>query len=73
MSETAILQNLFLILGAALLSMPILPAIKKFAAKTTTRTAVAGAVTMVTNVGLLVISSIMLIDTMNNPFLYFRF
>ena len=25
------------------------------------------------NVGLLVISSIMLIDTMNNPFLYFRF
>ena len=72
-SETAILQNLFLILGAALLSMPILPAIKKFAAKTTTRTAVAGAVTMVTNVGLLVISSIMLIDTMNNPFLYFRF
>lgn len=72
-SETAILQNLFLILGAALLSMPILPAIKKFVAKTTTRTAVAGAVTMVTNVGLLVISSIMLIDTMNNPFLYFRF
>ena len=71
-SETAILQNLFLILGAALLSMPILPAIKKFVAKTTTRTAVAGAVTMVTNVGL-VISSIMLIDTMNNPFLYFRF
>lgn len=53
--------------------MPILPAIKKFVAKTTTRTAVAGAVTMVTNVGLLVISSIMLIDTMNNPFLYFRF
>ena len=48
--------------------MPILPAIKKFVAKTTTRTAVAGAVTMVTNVGLLVISSIMLIDTMNNPF-----
>ena len=72
-AETAILQNLFLILGAALLSMPILPAIKKFVAKTTTRTAVAGAVTMVTNVGLLAISSIMLIDTMNNPFLYFRF
>ncbi len=72
-SETAILQNMFLILGAALLSMPILPKIKNFVSQTTTRAAVAGAITTVTNVGLLVVSSIMLIDTTNNPFLYFRF
>ena len=72
-SETAILQNMFLILGAALLSMPILPKIKNFVSQTTTRAAVAGAITTVTNVGLLLVSSIMLIDTTNNPFLYFRF
>ena len=72
-SETAILQNMFLIAFAAVISMPILPAVKKFFSSRTSLAVVGSSLTVFTNVGLLILSSIMLIDATNNPFMYFRF
>ena len=67
------MQNMFLIAFAAVISMPILPAVKKFFSSRTSLAVVGSSLTVFTNVGLLILSSIMLIDATNNPFMYFRF
>ena len=69
------LKNIFLFIIAVAVSMPILPKIKQFFFEwgnnyVYTTGKVLGAVGCVY---LLLMSSILLVDTTNNPFLYFRF
>lgn len=75
MTWNSFVNNIFLIIAAILISMPILPKLKYFffswgnnVVYTTGK--VIGAVGCVI---LLIISSILLVDATNNPFLYFRF
>lgn len=74
-TKDSFLGNIFLIIFAILVSMPILPKIKYFFFKWGNNTVYAvgkigGAVICCI---LLVLSSILLVDNTNNPFLYFRF
>ncbi len=74
-TRDSFIGNIFLILFAIIVSMPIIPKIKYFFFKWGNNTVYAvgkigGAVICCI---LLVISSILLVDNTNNPFLYFRF
>ena len=72
---SAFLKNMFLVIFAIAVSTPILQKIKKFFFEWGKNTVyltgkIMGAVGCM---ALLVCSSIMLVDSTNNPFLYFRF
>ena len=68
-------NNMFLVIVALLCSMPILPKIKSFflESKNDAIYAVGRVGSVVACLGLLIILSILLVDSTNNPFLYFRF
>lgn len=68
-------NNCFLIIFAMIACMPVLPAIKKFFFENRNNTIYAiGRMGSTVCCGvLLVISSILLVDSTNNPFLYWRF
>ncbi|MDO4458925.1 MAG: MBOAT family O-acyltransferase [Clostridia bacterium] len=68
-------ENLFLILVAAVISMPVLPKLKQYVLENKNPTIyAAGRIGSVVGcLALLVILSILLVDTTNNVFLYFRF
>ena len=68
-----LLSNIFLILAAALLSTPILPYLRKKAAKVPGRYYAMRSAGIVMNLTILAISSLLLLNSTNNPFLYFRF
>lgn len=72
---SACLKNIFLIITAMVVSMPVLPKLKKFFFEWGNNVVyTTGKVTAaVCCVFLLIMSSILLVDTTNNPFLYFRF
>ena len=65
--------NIFLLIAAVLFSFPIVPAIRKKMIKTEKGYYLANSLTIVLNVAILIISSLMLVNNTNNPFLYFRF
>ena len=75
MTWSSFLNNLFLIAAAILCSMPLLPKIKTFFLENRNHTLYAagryGALLLCA--AMLIISSILLVDATNNPFLYFRF
>ena len=73
MSKATVINNVFLIVASVVISMPILPKIKKFFYTSKKKEAIAVCITSVTNVVLLLLCIIMLTDSNNNPFLYFRF
>ena len=66
-------ENIFLIIAAAVFSMPILPWIKKKLAANDKVYFAASYASTVGCVLLLVICSILLAENATNPFLYFRF
>lgn len=68
-------DNLFLVLAAMIISMPVLPKIKSFVLdnKNPTVYAVGRFSALAGCLVLLVVVSILLVDTTNNVFLYFRF
>jgi len=72
-----ILNSVFLIVVSAVLSMPILPAIKKWIGygnkHVSKRQQIATSLTVVSNIFLLLLCVVFLTDSTNNPFLYFRF
>lgn len=72
-SKATIVNNIFLIIVSAIISFPILPKIKKWFYSTKQREAVAVCLTSVSNVVLLLLCIVLLTDSNNNPFLYFRF
>ena len=72
---SACLKNIFLVLTAILVSMPILPKIKYFFFEWGNNTVYTTGKMLATAgcLYLLIMSSILLVDSTNNPFLYFRF
>lgn len=68
-------NNVFLLLCSIAVSLPLLPQLKRFVLQSRSDTIYAtGRLLAVTGcIVLLIISSLMLVDATNNPFLYFRF
>lgn len=71
--QTLFMNNIFLFAAAIVLSIPWLPKLKSFVLTKSAGPAVTGAAQTVCNIVLLAVSSIMLVNSTNNPFLYFRF
>ena len=72
-TRTSVLNNLFLLIAAILLSTPVVQKIKKLGDKSVGACITVNTVGMILNVVLLIVSSLFLLSTTNNPFLYFRF
>lgn len=72
-SKATILNSVFLIIFAAIASMPLLPKLKQKLYSLSCGETVAVSVTTVTNIVLLALCIVMLTDSTNNVFLYFRF
>lgn len=74
-TRDSLLNNLFLIIFAIIVSMPVLPKIKHFFFEWGNNKVYAFGKICGTVIccALLIISSILLVDNTNNPFLYFRF
>lgn len=68
----SIVNNIVLIVIAVIFSMPIIEKLKAFCQRTAVRRNVFSVATVVCNIVLLSVSSIMLVNATNNPFLYFR-
>lgn len=73
MAKSTIINYIFLIVVSAVISFPILPKVKKWFYETKQKEAVAVSLTCVSNIVLLLLCIVMLTDSSNNPFLYFRF
>lgn len=71
--QTTFMNNVFLFAAAVLFCFPIIPKIKSLLMKNAGGAIVNGTLEVVCNVAILVISSIMLVNATNNPFLYWRF
>jgi alginate O-acetyltransferase complex protein AlgI len=71
---TTIFRNyLYVILLAVVFSMPVIPKLKELCMKQKSRAVFIQAAGVVCNVAILLICSILLVNSTNNPFLYFRF
>ncbi|MDE6725864.1 MAG: MBOAT family protein, partial [Ruminiclostridium sp.] len=66
-------NNIFLFGAAILFSMPVIPKIRKLLTEKFNAVAVSGMTEIICNVIILIGSSIMLVNTTDHPFLYFRF
>ena len=66
-------SNIFLVIAAILLSTPILPKLKELSQKKAGNYYFVQGTGIVMNAAVLIISSLLLLNTTNNPFLYFRF
>jgi alginate O-acetyltransferase complex protein AlgI len=71
--KTSFINNIFLIIAAVVFSVPILDFFKKMKTDSQKAIVIKNSVTLAVNVTLLIISSIMLNNATNHPFLYFRF
>lgn len=67
------MQYLFLFAAAIFLSLPVIKTLREHAEKTPSGAAAVGNLTALCNALLLVVSAILLLNTTNSPFLYFRF
>ena len=69
------MNNIFLVAAAIICSLPILPTIKPYILNSRNDHiyAVGRYASMAACIVLLIISSILLVNATNNPFLYFRF
>ena len=65
--------NLWLILAAVIFATPLIPKLKEKAWKSDSGAYAMQTLGIVCNAALLLVSSILLVNTTNNPFLYFRF
>ncbi len=71
--KTSFMNNIFLILAAILFSMPVIPKIKKWISAKSAGLMINGMFETVLNAVILVAASILLVNSTNHPFLYFRF
>ena len=72
-TKTSVQNNLFLLIAAVLLSTPIVKKIKELGNRSPQACVTVNTVGIILNAALLLISSLMLLNNTNNPFLYFRF
>ena len=73
MMNRIFMQYIFLFCAAILFTMPIVKLIRESAKKSEGGAAAIGTAGIVCNAALLIVSAILLLNTTNNPFLYFRF
>lgn len=66
-------QNIWLFFAAIALSTPIIPRIKRSLCTSKSAARALGTVGVLFNLAILLVSSMMLVNTTNNPFLYFKF
>ncbi len=66
-------NNVYLVLAALICTFPIAKLIDRVAKKSNALAYGVGATKIAVNLMLIIVSSIMLVDATNNPFLYFRF
>lgn len=66
-------QNIWLFLAAILLSTPFVPRLKKSFCTSQSAAKAIGTIGVLCNLAILLVSSMMLVNTTNNPFLYFKF
>ena len=66
-------QNLWLFIAACVLCTPIIPRIRKSICTSQSAAKAFGTFGVLCNLGILLVSSMMLVNTTNNPFLYFKF
>ena len=71
--ETSFMNNIFLILFAILVCIPVVPKCKMLLQKTQAGENVLGTVTIIANIAILLICTILLVENTNNPFLYWQF
>ena len=71
--QTSFVNNIFLIIFGIAVSMPIIPKFKIMLQKTSAGENAVGAVTIVSNIAILLICTILLVENTNNPFLYWTF
>lgn len=72
-TNSLFMNNIWLFIAALVFSTPILPKIREAATKAPSSDYFVRVCSMICNVALLLISSVLLVNTTNNPFLYFRF
>lgn len=72
-TKLSLSNNLYLILAAIILSLPAAKLVRKAAKKYTAVNYAVEVSKIAVNLSLILVSSIMLTDATNNPFLYFRF
>lgn len=65
-------NNIFLVLAALIFSLPVLRIVRQLAERSRRGMLIHSTATVVCNVVLLLVCSIMLVNATNNPFLYFR-
>ena len=66
-------NNVYLLILAVICCFPIAKAISDYAQKKNALLYTVSSVKIITNIALLLLCSVMLVDATNNPFLYFRF
>ncbi|MCM1335882.1 MAG: MBOAT family protein [Bacteroides sp.] len=71
--QTSFVNNLFLILAAVVFSLPVIPTLRLKLQKTRLGENAVGVSTIVCNIAILLICSILLVENTNNPFLYWQF
>ena len=71
--QSSFMNNIFLILFAVLVSMPVIPKLRLLLQKTESGQNAIGIATIVSNIAILVVCSILLVNNTNNPFLYWSF
>lgn len=72
-TKTSMINNVFLVAVAILLSTPIVKKLKQLGSKSVGACITVNTVEIVFNVGMLLVSSLLLLGNTANPFLYFRF
>ena len=71
--QTSFVNNIFLILFGIAVSMPIIPKVKILLQKTSAGENAVGVLTIISNIAILLICTILLVENTNNPFLYWIF
>ncbi len=72
-TQTSFMNNIFLVLAAVIFSAPLIPWLRSKVQKTDAGENIIGVSTVVTNIALLVISTLLLVNATNQPFLYWQF
>ncbi len=72
-TQTSFMNNIFLIIVAIVCSTPVIPAIRKKLLETDAGQNAVGISTVVSNVVILAVGTLMLVSSTNNPFLYWQF
>ncbi len=72
-TQTSFMNNIFLITAAVLFSMPVVPLLREKLQKTDTGENAIGISTVICNIVILTVSTILLVNSTNNPFLYWQF